>query len=457
MRIAARAALFCMVAFNAAAAAEPVAWRNPAHSATLASISKTETSARPVAACKQEVLPSTSEPSRTVEHTGFDLAGLQALAAQNNPSLRETLAQMDAARGRWVQAGLYPNPVVGYSGQQLGSNQTEQNGVLVGQEFITAKKLRFNQGAAAQEIQRAHQQYHAQHNRVLTDTAVAYYESLTAQQRVALGRRLVAISDDLANTVDRLVKANEVSRVELLQAKIEASNARLQLTNAENRLTASWRSLATVVGVPTLQPQPLADAWNEVPRDLAWESSLERLQAQSPEVGSAIAEAERARWQYQRALRQAVPDVTVQGVVQYDKDTEGMNGNLQVTLPIPLFNRNQGGVREASANIVVAEQAIHRTQLQLQQRLASVFERYASALQQVERYTNEIVPASQEQLDLVSQAFRAGEVNYLSLLIAQRTYFQALLSSLDAQRDLAVAASEIQGFLLTDSLAETAR
>jgi outer membrane protein, heavy metal efflux system len=453
MRIGSLVTLIIVGACSLAFGAEPIAWQHPARgleSGRLATLAKV--AAPSFTSNSPEELPAAGHASDRAPLREFDLAALQALAAQNNPSLREAWAQMEAARGRWVQAGRYPNPIVGYSGQQLGSNQTEQNGVLIGQEIITAQKLRFDQGAAAQEIERAHQQYHAQYNRVLTDTAVAYYEALAAQQRVALGRRLVGISDDLAGTVDQLVKANEVSRIELLQAKIEASNSRVELTNAENRLTAAWRSLATVVGLPTLPQQTLADAFGNVPRDLSWEASLERLQTQSPEVGMAVADAERARWQYQRAMRQPVPNVTVQSVVQYDKDTEGMNGNLQVTLPIPLFNRNQGGIREASANIVVAEQAIDRVQLQLEQRLAGVFERYASALQQVERYGTEIVPASQEQLDLVTQAFRAGEVNYLSLLIAQRTYFQAQLASLAAHRDLAVAASEIEGLLLTDSL-----
>jgi cobalt-zinc-cadmium efflux system outer membrane protein len=87
--------------------------------------------------------------------------------------------------------------------------------------------------------------------------------------------------------------------------------------------------------------------------------------------------------------------------------------------------------------------------------LASVFERYANALQQVERYQSEILPAAQVQLDLVSQAYRAGEVNYITLLIAQRTYFQTNLSTIDSQRELAAAASEIRGLLLIDSLTDS--
>jgi cobalt-zinc-cadmium efflux system outer membrane protein len=387
--------------------------------------------------------------------TVLDLAALQSLATQNNPTLREAWARVEAARGRWVQAGLLPNPSIGYSGQQLGSNSTEQNGMVLGQEIVTGGKLGLDRGVVSQEIERAHQQMHAQYNRVLTDVAIAYYDALAAQQRVDMARRLVAISEQFSTTVESLLKASEATKIELLQARIEQNNARITLGNAENRLTAAWRTLAAVIGLPTMTPQPLTGTLSEVPHDLGWDESLARILGQSPELAAAQADVERARWAYQRALKQVVPNIDVQAIVQDDRDVQKMDGAVQIMVPVPVFNRNQGGVREAYANIAAAEKAVERVQLRLEQRLASVFERYANALQQVERYQREILPAAQEQLDLVSQAYRAGEVNYITLLIAQRTYFQTNLATIDSQRELAAAASEIRGLLLIDSLTDS--
>lgn len=411
------------------------------------------------AAPKETLVPALSQaveaPPFVPGETGLDLATLQSLATQNNPTLREAWARLEATRGRWVQAGLLPNPTVGYSGQQLGSNATEQNGVLFGQEIVTGGKLRLDRGVVSQEVERAHQQMHAQYNRVLTDVAIAYYEALAAQQRVDTARRLVAISDQFVNSVESLLRANEASKIELLQARIESNNARITLGNAENRAVAAWRTLSAVVGMPTLLPQPLHGSLAEVPHDLDWDDSRVRILSESPELAAASAGAEQARWAYQRALKQVVPNVDVQAVVQYDEDVEGTDGNLQVSVPVPIFNRNQGGIREAYANIAASEKAVERIQLRLEQRLAGVFERYANARQQVERYEREILPASQEQLDLVTQAFQAGELNYTSLLISQRTYFQTNLSAIDARRDMAAAASEIRGLLLTESLSDS--
>ena len=95
-----------------------------------------------------------------------------------------------------LQVGLLPNPVVGYSGQRLGSHgQAEQQGVYVGQEFVMGRILRLNREAAAWEVQRAKRELGAMRLRVLSDTRIAFYEVLIAQRRKELAGKLVKISD----------------------------------------------------------------------------------------------------------------------------------------------------------------------------------------------------------------------------------------------------------------------
>jgi outer membrane protein, heavy metal efflux system len=88
----------------------------------------------------------------------------------------------------------------------------------------------------------------------------------------------------------------------------------------------------------------------------------------------------------------------------------------------------------------------------LQQRLAVVFEQYETAHQQVQKYTQNILPNAQESLNLVRSGYQQGEFNYLMLLTAQRTYFQTNLAYLDALHDLRTATTALEGNLLSDSL-----
>lgn len=384
----------------------------------------------------------------------LDLALLQTIALANNPSLREAAAQVESARGRWRQAGLWANPTVGYSGQQLGSHGVaEQQGVVVGQELSTGGKLRLNRAALNLEIERFERQYQTQRGRVLTDVTISYYEVLAAQRQIEASEQLVGIGDKVFEAIDRLLRAREVSKIDLLQARIEAQNARLALATAEKRSEGAWRSLTSFVGVG-LEPQPLPGTL-ELEREYTWEESLQNILSASPQLGAAMARAEQARWLYQRARREPIPNLTVQGIVQQDAQIRSTDGAIQITIPVPVFDRNQGSIREAYANITAAEQAVERIRFDLEQRLALVFERYSAAVQQVEIYENQILPASREQLGLVQEAFKAGEINYQSLLFAQRTHFTTVLGQIEALRNRATAASEIEGLLLTGSLSDS--
>jgi cobalt-zinc-cadmium efflux system outer membrane protein len=121
-------------------------------------------------------------------------------------------------------------------------------------------------------------------------------------------------------------------------------------------------------------------------------------------------------------------------------------------VPIPLWNRNQGGVRRAQAELAAAQSNADRVELGLQQRLASVFQRYANARQQVETYRKQILPDAQSSLDLVNEGYRQGEFGYLTLLTAQRTFFQTNLAYLESLRQLRESQATVDNLLLTDSL-----
>ena len=127
------------------------------------------------------------------------------------------------------------------------------------------------------------------------------------------------------------------------------------------------------------------------------------------------------------------------------------DGIVQMTMPLPLYNRNQGVIQQSHAAVVAAEHSMALLELRLQNQLAPVYERYASASNQVRKYRESILPAAQESLELVRQGHKAGEFPFLNLLNAQRTYFQTNLQYLDALRELRAAAIEIEGLLLRGS------
>lgn len=384
---------------------------------------------------------------------GYTLEDLIERALANNPAIAQAQAQLDAARGQFIQVGLPPNPAVGYSGQQLGSRGlAEQQGVFIEQNLIMGGKLQVQRHEAAWLVRQAEQRLLIAERRVVTDVQTAFYDLLIAQQRVALAEQLYRIARQALETVNSLYNAQEATATDLLQAQIEADTAHVFVENAQAERQGAWQRLAAVVGQPDL---PLGVAVGNVEDSVpehVFDELASQLQADHPQLAAQQAAVERARWAVERAYRAVIPDINVQGIIQDDRATQSSNGTLQVSVPVPIWNRNQGGIRQAWGELAAAEQAVDRTALALRRRLADVFQDYQVARQQTLRYREQILPNAEKSLRLINEGYKAGEFSYLQLLTAQRTYFQTQLAYLDALRRAWSGHWQLEGLLISGSL-----
>jgi outer membrane protein, heavy metal efflux system len=394
---------------------------------------------------------------RAASGATLTLADLEQLALVNNPSLTRAQALVAAARGNWVQVGLPPNPAWGYLGQQLGSGRkATQHALIIDGEIVTGGKLRLNRAVAEQELLRTEQTLFAQQQRVLTDVRVGFYEALLAQRSLELADQLLRIAKDGQITAERLHKAGETSRVDLRQSEIEVFNTENNQNDAQARHFAAWQSLRAVLGTPWLSPSVLQGDLESIPDNLTWDDALGRLLGTSPEIGVAVANVERAQAALLRARREPIPNLRFQTAVMQDLGVGGKtDGIVQALLPLPFLNRNQGGISQATAELVAAEHTVQQVELDLQNRLATAYERYSRAAFRVQRYRDSILPAAEESLDLVRRGYAAGEFPFLSLLNAQRTYFQTSQQYLQSLLELRTSTAQIEGFLLSNSLGTT--
>ncbi|QDU93501.1 TolC family protein [Lignipirellula cremea] len=409
----------------------------------------------PSLAIPSEELNTPAAEAEAIIGPSLSLGDLEDIALMHNPSLGEASSLVAAARGRWVQAGLPPNVHLGYEGQQLGSNgQAEQNGLSINQEFIRGGKLKLSQNVVAQEIQRAEQIYEAQRQRVLTDVRLGYYEVLLAQRRMELTQQIVDIAQKSVDTTGALFEAQEVSKIDQMRARIELQTSSVMHKNARTQLDAAWVNLAAVLGQPNMEPHSLLGELSMEPAEIDPQMTLQRLIAASPEMSAAWASVERARWAVQREQAEPVPNFDVGGVIQHDASTNGMNGILTFSAPIPVLNRNQGAIRRAHAELTASLRNAARVELDLQSRLATVFQRYAAARNQVVDYSKKdgVLDNSQLTLDLIQKGYAAGELSYLDLIAAQRTYAQTHLAYIEALGMQWAATSELEGMLLKGSL-----
>jgi cobalt-zinc-cadmium efflux system outer membrane protein len=387
------------------------------------------------------------------EQPPLTMPALESMALRYNPALAAAYAQVEAARGRWLQAGRFPNPVAGYHGTEIGNLGTAgQQGGFVAQKFITAGKRGLDRAMAGTEVQQAEFALAAQQQRVLNDVRIRFYDALVAQRRLELTRNLADIGDELVRVSTTLLDGRQISHNDLLQAEIEAESAQILYDNAANGHIEAWRRLAAVVGVPDLAFTELVGELDEHLPECRWEECYQTLLEQSPELSAAITQVDRDRLAVQRARRERIPNVDVSVSVRHHNVSSDDVANVQVGIPIPIFDANSGNIQRARAELVAAENHVRRIELDLQDRLAVAYRRYADARQQAERYAERILPRAQQSLDVVMGAYRNGQSDYLTVIASQKTYIQANLAYLEAIRNLRESQIVIEGQLLSGSL-----
>ena len=395
------------------------------------------------------LLPPVDAP---VDGGRLTLAVAEELAAAHHPAVREAEAGVRAARGNCLQVGLLPNPEVGYSGEEIGDEGTAgKQGGFVSQEFVTSGKLSLNRSVARREVDAAEQRLARARLLVTTTVRTYYFETLVAERSEVLARQLVAMAGQAVKASELRLKAIEGTRADLLQSQIERDSAELIQNSAVNRHQAAWRRLASAIGRDPSAVQPLEDVLSRPLPELTWESALDRLLAESPELAELRYDVERAKWAVQRADAGRVPNVNVAAGVQFDNATENTIANVEVSLPLPVFDRNQGRIVEACGQLAAARAALDRRQLELEERLAGALRDYLSARQRVTKYETSILPAARESLDMVVKAYNQGELDYLQMLSTQQIYTRNNLAYLEDLETAWRKWAQIEGLLVAGS------
>ena len=397
-------------------------------------------------------LITTDSPPSVSTLSAMSLSDLENLALARNPTLAQAQAAVVGQQGIYHQAGLYPNPQFGYLNSSASNPSVKQsNGGFYSQEFVTANKLGLAQLAASEELKRYQWDNEAQRMRVLNDLKIRYYEVLGAQEGVAVYRQLIQVSEKSLAVAESLL-ASEGTRTDYLQAKVQLETVRLNFEEAELRYAAAWEQLATMIGEPSMQPVPLVgDLSEDVPK-LDLETCWQELLAQSPQLRAAECELGHGWATLREARAIAVPNVTLQAVADYDRATSASTLSTLVALPVPIFNRNQGNIDKAAADIRADQADICRIQLVLRDQLADSFRRYQTSLRQTQRLKQSILPNAEENLSLCQQLFSKGQTAFAPVLAAQQSYFKSKVAYVEAQTELHKVVTEIQGLQLTGGL-----
>lgn len=362
---------------------------------------------------------------------GVTLQQLMREALAHNHDLVAARAQVDAALGRLTQAGLRPNPRLNLStesDQFFGNEGEYARSIGVTQEFPITGRLARARDVARVDVARALAEVNEAERRLLGDIATAYYAVIALDQKIALRDRLIHIDESLVRDSADRQKAGEVSALDVNTATLELERLRQEFTVLTGERGAALKALAGIVGyapdaTPEINTTPPTAA---TPPPLA--QLTERALSQRTDLRLLALAADRAQAEVLLAQASAWEDWGVSLGIRQDKlvvgnpVTPSVNKALMLSLsiPLPLFNRNQGTRAAAVAEERTARERGLALQIRIGNEVAGLHEQVTRLLTALNSYTEHTLPLSRRNTELAREAYRNGQLSIADVVQAER-------------------------------------
>lgn len=411
---------------------------------------------RPLTADYNRYLPpSPQETADTASYLQENPAGVitlrqaLSLALLQNPALASFSYEIRAAEARALQVSLYPNPELGIelenfagSGAFSGSGELETT-LSLGQSILLGGKRGKAVRAAALESDLAAWGYESARLDVFTEVRRAFVEVLSDQQRVKLNEELAQLAEQLLQTISERVKAGKVSPAELSRAQVRLSTQRMELERARRELNAARTRLVAVWGSRNagfMRAAGLLDTLYSIPP----QEKLTPLLLQNPDLARFATELEQrqAVVALEDALR--IPDPTISGGVRRLNGSDDNAVVAGISIPLPFSNRNQGARQEARVRLLQTLREKQAVEVQLNAALSQAYSSLQNVFNEATTLRDQILPEAQKAFDTINEGYLQGRFNFLDVLDAQRTLFEARGQYLRALADFHTVTAEIE-------------
>lgn len=385
---------------------------------------------------KLQSAPSLGAATPSPSATLMGLESFHQLAQANHPRLRAAAASVESARGLMVQAGLPPNPKMGFEADTVNTANTGgYQGAYLQQTFITARKLGLAAEAAAVDYANAVVEQRKVWVQVTSNVRRSYFQVMAARERVRLANALLELASRAYDAQVELVAAGEAAPYEPLQLRVLTTQARAALIRAQQDAIASWRALAAATGVIDLEVAPIDGSIDCPVPSIAYESALERLNLVHTDIQMAQNLVRKQRTLVTLADRTPIPNVDFDFVLQRDFtfEPETVTYNLMLGGDIPVLNRNQGNRIATRAELARADQNIEIVRLTLIADLAKSYGVYQSNREMADSFRTDALRDQVRAYRGVYQRYLADPagVSFNDVIVAQQTLASVLTQYLD--------------------------
>lgn len=399
--------------------------------------------------------PPSASPAGQEQQVQFEAAGpltlreALALAVRLNPGLAASAHDVLAAEGNARQAGVLPNPEFGIEAEDFGGSDSRKGydsatiTAGISQQIELGGKRSKRQAVARAEARLTGWEYEAARLDVLTRTKQAFVDVLAAQGQLALAEVSLTLAEDVRKSAAERVMAGKVPELEVTKAAVEVSSAGIARDRAKRELEVARKLLVANWGSATPRFVNAAGSLE----DVGVAGSLDSLAAavdRAPEVARWTDARLAAEESFRLAKAQRVPDMTVNvGARRFEED--GTHAAVAgVVLPLPLFNRNAGGIAAAQHSVAAVEQKERAARLLATTGLADILGRLDTARSEALAIREGLLPAAQKAFDAAQTGYREGKYGHLEVLDARRTLNEARTRYLEALAGYHKAAADME-------------
>lgn len=380
------------------------------------------------------------------------------LAMMRNPEIAQSGWDVRSAEAKQLQAGLPSNPKLGFeranvlgTGAYAGSAMAEST-ISLSQEIPLAGKLTKRKELAALDVELSQWDLEAKRLETYSEVSSRFIEVLAAQEKVALAEQALGLAMRQAEMVMARVRAGAIPPSETAKAEVQVANARLELRSAQRGLLQAKVALAATWGNPSPRFARANGDLGVLPEPPAQETLL-ALVDQTPDVVRWTTELGQRQAALELAKAESVPNVEVGAGVRRFNESDEQAYLFQINVPLPIFDRNQGGIAEARYKQAKALRQMEAAQVRTKAALIDAHQRLTKAWDEAHALKEEVLPAARASYEATSRAFQYGKSDFLNVIEARRTLIEAesrYIDALASYHQAAYQAEKLAGRNLSD-------
>lgn len=369
-------------------------------------------------------------------------------AISRHPALAVTWYEIQAGQGAMRQAAALPNPRLiaemeefGGSGDFSGTGAMSSR-IGISQEILLGGKINRRVREAEAYVEIAALEHKAEIYEIRALVERRFFEVFALQERVRLQQEQFDLIEKTHEVVAKRVKTGDTAPLDLSKSRIELASAKIEVERTQRALEAARYAVAESWGSKTPDFTGVTGKYQSGLN--VTEEELIKALEQSPAWLLYEAKSVKANAALDLATAERIPDIEFEGGFQRFNESDNHSFFLGVSVPLPLFDRNQGGIAEASATKQKAGYEKAAGCLSLHTKLQEAWRNMTAARGAFRVLEAEVIPAAKITYEAIGKSYRAGEANILALLDAQRTWVETRQSRLDLLHELENSRIEIK-------------